>query len=131
MHHPVSACHDFRAPHPGFVFVVTWPSLLCFPFLSPRRTLVIVSPLIQDACVPAQSLSHVQFSDTQWTMARQAPLSMEFSKQEYWSGLPCPLPGDLPHPGIEPGSPALQAEYLPSDSPGKLNQGGSHANVFI
>ena len=77
------------------------------------------------------SLCHVQLSETQWTMARQAPLSMEFSKQEYWSGLPRPLPGDLPHPGIEPGSPALQADSLPSDSPGKLNPGGSHANVFI
>ena len=49
-----------------------------------------------------------------WTVACQAPLSMEFSRQEYWSGLPFPSPGDLPDPGIEPGSPALQADSLPS-----------------
>ena len=47
---------------------------------------------------------------TPWTVARQAPLSMGFSRQEYWSGLPLPSPGDLPDPGIEPVSPALQAE---------------------
>ena len=47
---------------------------------------------------------------TPWTVARQAPLSMGFSRQEYWSGLSFPSPGDLPNPGIEPGSPALQAD---------------------
>ena len=56
---------------------------------------------------------------TPWTVACQAPLSMEFSRQEYWSGLPCPSPGDLPDPGIEPGSSALQAVSLPSEPPGK------------
>ena len=50
-----------------------------------------------------------------WTVALQAPLSMEFSRQEYWSGLPCPSPGDLPDPGMDPGSPALQADSLPSE----------------
>ena len=49
----------------------------------------------------------------------QAPLSVGFSRQEHWSGLPCPPPGDLPHPGIEPGSPALQADSLPSEPPGE------------
>ena len=49
----------------------------------------------------------------------QAPLSMGFSKQEYWSGLPVPFPGDLPDPGIKFKSPALQADSLPSESPGK------------
>ena len=48
------------------------------------------------------------------TVARQAPLSMEFSRQEYWSGLPFPSPKDLPNPGLEPRSPALQADSLPS-----------------
>ena len=47
------------------------------------------------------------------TVARRAPLSMEFSQQEYWSGLPCPPPGDIPHPGIEPTSLALQTDSLP------------------
>ena len=52
-------------------------------------------------------LSHVQLFVTPWTVAYQAPLSMGFSKQEYWSGLPFPSPEDLPDPGIEPRSPAL------------------------
>ena len=51
------------------------------------------------------------------TVAHQSPLSMEFSRQEYWSGLPFPTPGDLPDPGIEPGSPALQADSLLSEPP--------------
>ena len=54
-----------------------------------------------------------------WTAARQAPLSMGFSRQEYWRGLPCPPPGDLPNPGIEPRSPTLQADSLPTEPPGK------------
>ena len=57
--------------------------------------------------------SRVQLCTTLWTVARQAPPSMEFSRQEYWSGLPCPPPGDLPSPGIKSGSPALQADSLP------------------
>ena len=52
---------------------------------------------------------------TPWTVARQAPLSLGFPRQEYWSGLPLPSPGDLPHPGIELGPPALQAESLPTE----------------
>ena len=64
-------------------------------------------------CVRAQSLSHVRFFVTPWTIARQAPLSMEFSRQKYWTGLPFPPLGDLPHPGTEPMSLALQADSLP------------------
>ena len=56
---------------------------------------------------------------TPWTIAHQAPLSMGFSGQEYWIGLTCPPPGDLPYPEIEPVSPALQADSLPTESPGK------------
>ena len=55
-------------------------------------------------------LSHVRLFATPWTVAYQAPPSMGFSRQEYWSGLPFPSPGDLSNPGIEPGSPALQAD---------------------
>ena len=55
---------------------------------------------------------------TLWTVAHQAPPSMRFPKQEYWSGLPFPSPGDLPDPGIEPGSPALWAYALTSEPPG-------------
>ena len=56
---------------------------------------------------------------TPGTAAHQAPLSMGFSRHEYWSGLPFPSPGDLPDPGIEPGSPALQADALPPELLGK------------
>ena len=61
---------------------------------------------------------------TPWTAAHQAPLSMRFSRQEYWSGLPFPSPGDLPNPGVEPGSPALHADSLPPEllSPFRLLQ---------
>ena len=58
---------------------------------------------------------------TVWTVACQAPLSMKFSRQEYWNGFPLPFPGDLPDPGIKPGSPALQADSLLSEPPGKLH----------
>ena len=64
-------------------------------------------------------LSCVQLFATPWTVAYQAPLSMGFSRQECWSGLPFPSPGDLPDPGIEPGSPALRADALPSEPPCK------------
>ena len=63
--------------------------------------------------VYVQSLSHAQLFAVPWTVAHQVPLSLEFSHQEYWSGLPFPSPGDLPNPGIEPASPAWQADYLP------------------
>ena len=53
------------------------------------------------------------------SVAHQAPLSMEFLRQEYWSGLPFPSPGDLPDPGVKPGFPALQADSLPFEPPGK------------
>ena len=56
---------------------------------------------------------------TPWTVAYQAPPSLGFSRQEHWSGLPFPSPGDLPNPGVEPGSPILQADTLPSEPPGK------------
>ena len=65
------------------------------------------------------SLSCVRLFVTPWTVAHQAPLSMGFSRQEYWSGLPFLSPRDLPNPGIKPGSPALQADALPSEPPGK------------
>ena len=60
-----------------------------------------------------QLLSHVWLLVTLWTVACQAPLSMGFSRQEYWSGLPFPVPGHLPDPGIEPTAPSWQAGSLP------------------
>ena len=64
-------------------------------------------------------LSRVSDSATPWTVAYQLSPSVGFSRQEYWSGLPFPSPGDLPNPGIEPRSPAIQADALPSEPPGK------------
>ena len=66
-----------------------------------------------------KSLSCVRLFATPWTIAYQTPPSMGFSRQEYWSGLPFPPPGDLPNPGIEPRSLALQVDALLSDPPGK------------
>ena len=64
-------------------------------------------------------LISVRLFSTPGTVAYQAPPSMGFSRQEYWSGLPFPSPGDLPNAGIEPRSPTLQADSLPSEPPGK------------
>ena len=65
-----------------------------------------------------KSLSRVLLLATPWNVAYQAPQSTEFSRQEYWSGLLFPSPGDLPNSGIKPGSPELQADALPSEPPG-------------
>ena len=73
-------------------------------------------------------LSHAQLFATLWTVALQAPLSMEFSRQEYWNGLSFPLPGVLPNPRIKtasPSSPVLQADSLP------LSHQGSHIYIYI
>ena len=64
-----------------------------------------------------KSLSCVQLFVTLWTVAHQAPPSRGFSRQEYWSGVSFPSPGHLPDPGIDPGSPSLQADALPSELP--------------
>ena len=74
-------------------------------------------------CVCAHAeVVHLFLFSTLWTIARQFPLSMRFSRQEYWSGLPCPSPWNLPKPDIEPSFPALQADSLPSEPPGKLQR---------
>ena len=73
-------------------------------------------------CVYSQSLSRVQLFGTPWTAAHQAPLSMEFSKQEYWSGWPFPFPGDPPNPGIKPVSlayPSLVGRFFTTEPLGK------------
>ena len=80
------------------------------------------SPSFQKTCqyvlCDVKSLSHAQPFVTLWTIARQTLLAMEFSKQEYWSGLPFPSSGDLSDPGIKPGYPALYVNSLPSKPPG-------------
>ena len=69
--------------------------------------------------VKVKSLSRIRLFATPWTVAYQVSPSMGFSRQEHWSGLPFPSPGDLPNPGIEPGSSALEADALTSEPPGK------------
>ena len=69
--------------------------------------------------VKVKLLSCVRLFETPWTVAYQASPSMGFFRQEYWSGLPFPSPGDLPNSGMEPGSPALEADALSSEPPGK------------
>ena len=75
-----------------------------------------------------KSLSRVRLFAIPWTIAYQAPPSMGFSRQEYWSGLPFPSPGDLPDPGIEPWSPAFQADTLTSEPRGKSNWSSLNAD---
>ena len=95
---------------------------MAWNFLSRSREVEAEFPVLQylphlinlDLC--AQSLSHVQLFATPRTVARQTPLSMGFSRQEYWSGLPCPPLGNLPSPGMEPRSPTLQANSILSIS---------------
>ena len=77
------------------------------------------------------SLSCVWLFVTPWTVAHQAPLFMEFSRQEYWSGLPFLSPGDLPKPGIEHCSSALQADSLPTEAPGKQDTGGRQQIILL
>ena len=74
--------------------------------------------------VEVKLLSCVRLSVTPGTVACQAPLSMRFSKQEYWRGLPFPSPGDLPNPGIKPRSPALQVDSFAAEPPGKPKNTG-------
>ena len=83
--------------------------------------------LVMKVKVKMKSLCRVRLFETLWTVVRQTSLSMGFSRQEYWSGFPSPSPGDLPDPGIKPGSPTLQAASLPSDPLGNP----SHIWVLI
>ena len=85
------------------------------------RTVARQAPLAMGFSRQEQWYSRSVMCDpaTPRTVARQAPLAMGFPRQEYYSGLPRPPPGDLPNPGTEPGSPALQVDSLPSEPPGK------------
>ena len=103
--HPTPA-HPLRPAHPCV------PAVRCTQAHAPYAT-------AQRPPHERELLSRVRLFPTPWTVARQAPLSNGFSRQEYWSGLPCPPPGDRPDPGIQPGSPALSAESSPSEPPGK------------
>ena len=88
-----------------------------------------IKPLTYELTFKHESESIIQLFATPWTVVHQAPLSMGFSRQEYWSGLPFPSPGDLPNPGIKPRSPALQADSLPSVPPGKPRKDISYFQI--
>ena len=82
-------------------------------------------------CVPVCLVSRIQLFAPLWTVTHQAPLSMGFSRQVYWSGLPFPSPGDLPDPGIEPESPYLAGRFSTTEPPGKPYIGyGRSLNVI-
>ena len=84
-------------------------------FMTPKENSIYIK-------VKVKSLSRVRLFATPWTVAYQAPPSMGFFRQEYWSGFPFPSPGDLPNPGVEPRFPALEANALTSEPPGKSFQ---------
>ena len=101
------------------------------PVLQSQRTAATKPTLPRAQCSATResvSCSVMSIFVTPWTVAHQASLSMGFSRQQYWSGLPFPSPWDLPDPGIEPRSSALQADALPSEPPGKLCNKRSHHN---
>ena len=102
-------------------FNLSWISFNNLFFIELLLNYAIVELRIAELCCTVLLLSHVWLFATPWTVARQAPLSMGFSRQEDWSGFPCPPPGDLPNPGMELRSPTLQEDSLPTELPGKLN----------
>ena len=91
-------------------FSTTLFAFFCFLLVTLPTTPKFCGGLIPQLCPTLVTL---------WTVAHQVPLSWDFSRQEYWRGLPFPIPWDLPNPGIEPRSPTLQADSLPSEPPGK------------
>ena len=98
----------------GGGMLVTNMEMLCLWSQSHMKG-VFISMLMLLLCMHMLScFSHVPLFATPWAITHQVPLSMEFSRQEYWSGFPCPPPGDLPNPGTEPASP--KAPVLPADS---------------
>ena len=111
---PVTICRSFSYLYLPFWRVFASPAALTFIFCV-CAVFTFICPtsfsslaLTSGACV-LSPFSHVQLFATLWTAAHQAPLSMGFSRQEYWSGLPCPPLGDLPNPRIEPASPMSPA----------------------
>ena len=104
-----------------------WVALHC-----PRHRQTGIYPLIHNVKGEKwKLLSCTWLFATPWTIAYQPPLSMGFSRQEYWSRLPFPSPGDLPDPGIEPGFPALQADSLPSEPPGNPRPKQGHQDLWL
>ena len=113
-----------------FSFNMLYVFLYCLAIYYLSASLSLSLFLLWVCSQSVKSLSHVRLFVTQWTIAHQAPLSMGFSRQEYWSVLPCPPPGDLPKPGIKPRSLALQVDSLLSEPLGKPKNTGV-ASLFL
>ena len=107
----------------SLVFILALLGLHCGILVPWPRT--ELGPLV----VTVLSLSHIQLFATPWTVMCQAPLSMEFSRQECWSGLPFPSPGYLPDPGIKPASSALAGGFFTTEPPGKLTMNFKRLNM--
>ena len=101
--------------------------LCCIVMCSQLTVQHLIVKHLSRGCV--LSLSHVRLFATPWTIACQAPLSVEFSRQEYWSGLPFPSPVGFPDPGIKPAPPALAGWFLTTVSPGKPVK--ATASIFL
>ena len=99
--------------------VNSFPCISLFHLHNNNMMQVLLSHAIESKSESVSHFSRVWLFAIPWIVAHQAPLSMEFSRQEYWSGLLFSSPEDLPNSGIEPGCPALQADSLPSELPGK------------
>ena len=100
---------------PSIITTTLWRKYVTIPILQTRELSQREVKWLPQGHMCAQSLSPVWLFTTPWTVARRTPLSMEFSRQEYWNGLPSPSPGDLPEPGIEPlslESPALAGRFF-------------------
>ena len=114
-HHPSEIeSTKTETPNVAATSFVSTNSTIVLSHLKPFELALTFLLLGLDCC--CCSIAHVQLFATLWTVAHQAPLSMEFFRQEYWSGLPFPPPGDLPDPEIKPispASPALQVDSLP------------------
>jgi len=101
--------------HPGLSSI----SPISFKVPNNSQLLIFHLPLSSCTTLCLTSLSHVLLFTTPWTVAHQAPVSMGFSRQEYWGGWPCPPLRDVPNPRMRPRAPALQADSLPAEPPGK------------
>ena len=108
--------------HPSASVSLDTATVWFTPSLRENSSCGVHSPI--QLCVLCH-FSRVRLFATLWTVAHQAPLSMGFSRLEYWTRLPCPSPEDLPKPGIEPRSPTLQADSLLSEPPGQLWNSGT------
>ena len=127
--HPVPVRQSLNVPTPWqplICFLSLWIYLLCthgingsINYVAFCVWLLSLRSCFRDSSTSRNSLSHVPLFATPWSMQ-----SMELSRPEYWSGLPCPPAGDLPNPGIEHRSPALQADSLPAEPQGKPKNTG-------